>query len=141
MFRQRRRLRHVAAQVLLTWVFALAASIVNACALEPELRHASSYDPHDSGSVSHHHASRTPGGHDPPSPHTDNAPCAKFCDEPSAFAPTLKQQIDSSHAVWCAPPPVDSLALGATPPLASSFAAPHDLRRPTIPISFLRLTL
>ena len=40
MFGQRRRLRHLAAQVLLMWLFALGASIVNACALEPELRHA-----------------------------------------------------------------------------------------------------
>ena len=145
MFGQRRRLRHVAAQVLLMWLFALGASIANACALEPELRHAAtaaSHDQHHAGPGSHHHDSHA-GGHDHPSPHADKAPCAKFCDEPSAGAQTLKQQVDPSHEVWLACPPVNSLILDATPTLASSIAAHHELWRPAvpIPIAFLRLTL
>jgi len=135
----------MAAQVLLMWVFALGASIVNACTLEPELRHAvtaASHDPHHSEPGSHHHDSQA-GGHGHPSPHANNTPCAKFCDEPSAAAQMLKQQVDPSHAVWLASPPVNSLALDATPTRASSVAAHHELWRAgvPIPIAFLRLTL
>ncbi len=128
------------------WSFALGASIVNACVLEPESHHAATSASHEqrhSGLGSRHHDSHAHDGHDHPAPHANNAPCAKFCDEPSAGAQTLKEQIDSSHAVWLAPPPVNSPALDATPPLASSFAAHPELWRPAIPIpiAFLRLTL
>ena len=146
MFGQRRRLRVVAAQVLLTWLFALGAGIVNACVLEPELRHPvtnASHDQHHSGSGSHHHDTHHSGGHDRPSPHANNAPCAKFCDEPSTGAQTLQPQIDPFHAIGLAAPPVNSLTLDATPPVGRAFAADHEQWRPAIPIrlAFLRLAL
>ena len=128
------------------WLLALGAGIVNACALEPELRHpaiTAAHDQHHSGSGNHDHDSHRSGGHDHPSPHADNAPCAKFCDEPSTGAQTLEPQIDPFHAIGLAAPPVNSLTLHATTPLASSFAAHRELWRPAIPIpiAFLRLAL
>ena len=128
------------------WLLALGAGIVNACVLEPELRHpaiTASHAQHDAESRSHHHDSHQSGGHDHPSPHAGNAPCAKFCDEPSTGAQTPKHQIDPFDAVWLAAPPANSPTLDVTTPLASSFAAHQELWRPAIPIpiAFLRLTL
>jgi hypothetical protein len=146
MFGQRHRLRHIAAQVLLVWLFALAAGIVNACVLEPELRHgiaSAVHDGHDAAAANKLQDAHAPGGHDHRLPHGNEAPCAKFCDEPSAGAQTFKQQIDPFNAVWLAPAPVSSLSIDATTPVVGAFAADHELWRPAvpIPIAFLRLTL
>lgn len=146
MFGRRHRLRFVAAQVLLVWLFALAAGIVNACVLEPQARQGVAAAVHDSqdalASKRSHDAHATSGYHQG-SPKADKVPCAKFCADPSAGAQGVKQEIDPSGTVWLAPLPVRPLQIEATPRVAGGFAADPGLRRPAIAIAiaFLRLTL
>jgi hypothetical protein len=147
MFGQRQRLRRTAALVLFGWLFALAAGIVNACVVEPQLRHGSVSAPnnsqHSTVAANPLHDAHAPGGSDHPSPHTGKAPCVKFCDEPSTVAKTLQLQIDPFSAAWLAPLSADPLPVEAKPLPAGGFRASHALWRPAIPIpiAFLRLSL
>lgn len=97
-FTPRSRVRTVASQVLLGWVFALAAGIVNACLIEPHPQLDVAASAHEHG---RHH------GHDgeagPPaevsSKSGDETPaakaaCLKFCDAESVSLPTGKPSSD-----------------------------------------------
>lgn len=123
--------------MLLVWLFALATGIVNACVVEPVLRHAALSSTqqlqHAAGSVGHEHQI----------PHADQPPCAKFCDDESASAPAVTQQVNPPNPVWLAPPPTLSLAVLSAPEPVGAFHAGYEpLRaRIPIPIAFLRLTL
>ena len=146
MLGSRRRIRHVAAQVLLVWLFALGVGIVNACVLEPELREgiaSAALSGHDHATTHESHDGHGFGVHGHPAPHGDKSPCVKFCDEPSVGAQTVKQQVDPFNAVWLGPVPSDSIAIEHAPALAGSLAIDPIRWRPAIPISiaFLRLTL
>lgn len=128
------------------WLFALAAGIANACVLEPQSRQGVAAAVHDSqGALASNpgHGAHASSGHRQGSPKADKAPCAKFCDDPSAGAQGVKQEIDPSSTVWLAPLPMRPLLIEATPRVAGAFAADHGLRRPAaaIAITFLRLTL
>jgi hypothetical protein len=150
MFGQRQRLRRLAAQVLLMWLFALGAGIVNACVIEPELRHAAAFaahgqdDQHHAASHLRHDHAAGSIGHKHRSPHSSKAPCAKFCDEPSASTQPLKQQADEFNAVSLATGPISSFTLSdmSLPPGGVSGAEPERSRGAIpIPIAFLRLAL
>lgn len=143
MFRERRR--QLAAQVLVAWLFALAAGIVNACALGPELRQSTEsagHDPHAASSAIAPHSARA-GAHGEHSPDSDKTPCAKFCDEPAASAQGFKPQTDPFTAAWLATGPQNPPTVATTPRVGHTLAAELAWWRPAIPISiaFLRLTL
>lgn len=146
MFGQQVRLRRLAAHVLFVWLFALTSSIANACVMEPGLRHAplATTDRHDAEARIHRHEHDVRAlGHEHPEPPDDKAPCAKFCDEQSASAPTVKRQMDLLSVAWPAPPPYVSGPLRALRGSDRAFDAEHGTvhARIPIPIAFLRLTL
>lgn len=144
MFRER-RLRQLAAHVLLAWLFALAAGIVNACALGPEPHQGTELAGHDqhaaSSSIGPHSAPA--GAHGDHSPDSDKTPCAKFCDEPAAGTQSFKQQTDPLTTVWLVTGPQNPPTVAATPRVGNTSAAALKAWPPPIPISiaFLRLTL
>lgn len=144
MFSQRKYLRTLAAYMLLVWVFALSAGIVNACVVEPELRHASAAAAHEPAAPAHQHGHAVGATeHQHQAPNADQPPCAKFCADESVSAPIFKQQSDVPSTVWLAPPPTVSLAARAALEQTgvSDIQPALDRARIPIPIAFLRLTL
>ena len=146
MFGQRQRLRRIAAQVLVAWLFMLTAGIVNACVLTPELGHGSAtaaHDEHFAAAAHVSHQTHAAGTHEHRSPHGNNAACAKACNEPSTGAQTLKQKIDPFTAIWLAPSPADTQVTVATAAVAGTPVIGPDPGSTAVPIriAFLRLTL
>jgi hypothetical protein len=90
MFRDRRRLRRWAAQVLLAWLFGIATGIAHACVLRLADPH------HEVASVGQHeHESVASHAHDERSPDADDkANCLDFCEKSSVAAPSLKDRLD-----------------------------------------------
>lgn len=144
MFGRPKRLRRLAAQVLLMWLFALSAGFVNACVLEARLPVVGSASVQVPG---HAHAAPLPDAdpcaHGDSSPEPGKAPCVKFCDEPAAGAQVLKTQFDPSSAAWAALASFSTPTIDAAPPAISAQGADHEAWRPAvpIPIAFLRLVL
>lgn len=95
MFGNRRNLRRWTIQVLLVWVFGIAAGIAHACTLRLADHH------HHNGviaaAVSHaaDHAAMA-HGHDeaPPDDGVAQANCLDFCDKSSVSVPSLKVKFD-----------------------------------------------
>lgn len=147
MFGDRHRLRRIAVQLLVVWFFALAASVVNACLLEPGSRYgdvASAMNGrHDAGAAGHHRYAEAAGAHGHRPSHSGKAPCAKFCDDPSTGAQAIKQQVDPFNTALLAPFPVSAPPLDPTPDKDGAYTAGHALWRPAIPIqiALLRLNL
>ena len=146
MLGQRRRLRRLAAEMLVVWLLALTAGIVNGCVVAPELRHAAlSADHHAAlpASTAGHHG--TDGSADPghPAPGDAHSPCVKFCGDESTSLPTQKQQSATWTGLWLAPPPSPLVAIAAQEPGACAARPDALLRRERvpIPIALLRLTL
>lgn len=145
-FGQRKRLRRLAAQVLLAWLFALTSSVVNACVIEPDLRHeavSSLQSSHGAApSPGHLHTEQAPG-HAHPDSHADKAPCAKFCDDESTSVPTIRQLVNPLGTVWLAPPPNAGLPVQSALESVGAFRVERGSQRARIPIlfAFLRLTL
>lgn len=146
MFGQRKRLRRLAAHMLLVWLFALASGIVNACVVEPELRHAAlaaAQDHHAAAQANQHDPAMAAAAHEHQAPHAAKYPCAKLCDVESVSAPTVKPQADPLNAAWLAPLLVRSLVVHTALVPAGVFDSRHGQLPARIPISiaFLRLTL
>lgn len=141
MFGQPQRLRRLAAQVLLMWLFALASCVVNACMLAPGAQHAAYGDPAQQGQHAHMPCGLADGHSSPPASKT---PCAKFCEEPSANAQTVNiQPNDTFNPVGLPMGPPPSFG---TPVLVEVVDTPSPepvIWRASvpIPIAFLRLTL
>jgi hypothetical protein len=139
-------MRRLAVHVLLVWLFALTAGVVNACVVEPELRRMADAAADESAAAPSAHlqvhaVAAVDDQH--PTPHADKLPCEKFCTDESVSAPASKQQSEVSTTVWLAPPPTASPAVEA----ALARVGVDDARLATIParvpipIAFLRLTL
>lgn len=151
MFGRPQRLRRIAAQVLLMWLFALSAGIANACVLEAQSRRDAASLVHDIdhvavAAVHGDHPSEHPSEHlqgSPGSPDPGKAPCVKFCDEPSAAAQVLKTQVDPPAGAWLAGVSPSAPAVDAPSDGAAVHVARHAPWRPSvpIPIAFLRLAL
>ncbi len=139
MFRSRLRVRHTAALMLLAWLFALAASVAQACVTpmppSPHGEHCALATAHD--------GTAAPGD-------TGNtawkAVCAKFCSDtalPSAKAnPSFDTPADTQPVGL--PVLLVALAFDAEPADHPSQGPPFAdaaLPRPPIPIVFLRLAL
>ena len=147
MFGQRKRLRRIAASVLLGWFFALGAGVVNACIVaaatppaEPAAASGANAEP-TAGPV-HRHDEGAAGA--PASEHrwdTVSATCARFCDDSSASVAVLLPKADSRSSVAAAPSPRPALHVTAPGHHTAGVrtAAPTPPRVP-IPIAFLRLT-
>ena len=144
MFGQPKRLRRLAAQILLGWLFALAAGIVNACVVDVP-RQPAPAAPHEHR---HEHAGPAAHGHDTAaghhhSPGLAKAHCAKFCGDEGSTVPAVKQSFDPGAVAWMAAAPTPGLVFAAgvdaTPLHRADATAPPG--RVPIPIAFLRLTL
>ncbi|MBE0546767.1 MAG: hypothetical protein IH627_03720 [Rubrivivax sp.] len=146
MFWQQRTLGRLAAHMLVVWVFALTAGIVNACVVGAESRHdvlSEAQGPSASAATGAHDGAvgAADGDHPPPCGPTD--PCARFCADESTRLPTLKQPSAPWTGIWLAPPP-SPLAVTAPQDPGQRTARPDALlrrERIPIPIAFLRLTL
>lgn len=148
MFGDRHRLRRIAVQLLVAWLFALAASVVNACLLEPGSRYGDAVasamnDRHAAAAAGHHRDTEAAGAQGHRQSHSGKTPCAKFCDDPSTGAQAIKQQVDPFHTALLVPLPVCAAPVDPTPAEVGAYAADHALWRPAIPvqITFLRLNL
>ncbi len=146
MLGQPKRIRRVAAQVLLAWLIALGVGIANACVVEPGFSEGGvsiSHVGHDQASAHESHDGHDQDGPKHHSPHDGKAPCVKFCDESTVGAQPVKQQVDPFSPVWLGPIPSDSIAIEHTPTLVGPQAIDSIRWRPAIPIAivFLRLTL
>jgi hypothetical protein len=121
-----------AALVLLAWVFGVATSVANACAVR--LSGDVSTGAVDlAGTSGHHH-----GGHEDEA--QDN--CLDFCDKSSLATPTWQGAPDAGSLVWL---PAIFICLVIPAPLllsARSTSTPPGSRGgPPIPIAFQRLAL
>lgn len=139
MFGQRKRLRHMAARMLLVWLFALGTGIVHACIALPQGLPAQG----DAPLAAAHHCDEGPDGAAPEAQPGMGTACAKFCDQKAHGLPSLQPQDDAGATVWMAPPPsvVLDVAMADDTPANNR----HDRWRPPrqvpIPIAYLRLTL
>lgn len=129
LFGRRRRLRVLAAYLLLAWLFALTSSVTHACA-----------------AAAHAHA-HAPGAASPdrePPQHRHETPCDKFCDDESLSPPTsFKQPFDPLHLDGLPPVPAACCAALAQSESAAVRRAGGEPLPAHVPISiaFLRLRL
>lgn len=154
MFAQRSRVRRLAAYMLLVWVMALSAGVVNACVIEPDLHHATQLagessaghgealvhdqveqDGHPTDSSAHEHSN----------PGSAPSQCIKFCDDESTSVPSGRVQSEPMDPVhWL----MLTTAIPASAPVGNELVAwvmspsawvPH--RQGPILYAFLRLAL
>ncbi|NML16950.1 hypothetical protein [Azohydromonas caseinilytica] len=128
-----RQLRRWAALVLLAWLFGVAMSVANACALRLSGDASAALVEHAEAS-SHHHND----GHD----NESQANCLDFCEESSVAVSTWQAVPDLTSLAWL-PTVFITLVIPAPPSLsARSVCAPPDVAAgPPIPITLRRLTL
>jgi len=139
MFNNRRRLRRWTAQVLIVWLFGLAMSVANACALGESVHHRSdaamTAASHDSDSQKHHH--------DDEQGDTAKVDCLNFCEKSSIGAPQLKV-VDDLSTLGFALLASNTLSVsGLAEPTAGQLVvdSPHLGGGPPPRIAFQRLTL
>lgn len=140
MFRDRRRLRRWATQVLLVWLFGIATGMANACALRVAAHH------HESASASAvHHETGMSHDHGRQSQDADEqVNCLDFCEKSSVAATSLKFTLDQggdvqSFAILPSPSP----GVAAWPVVASARGGGVRATRggPPPRIAFQRLAL
>jgi hypothetical protein len=145
-FTQRNRVRTVAAKVLLGWVFALAAGIVNACLIEPHPRLEPVTSAQEHGGHHGHDGDAGPAAvSSKPSDETSaaKAACLKFCDAEFVSLPTGKPPSDPWQiALVALPPPLLQATLdpGQRERLDIAPLGPDGRHVPLI-IAYLRLAL
>lgn len=128
MFAQTARVRRLAAQMLLVWLFALATGIVNACAMAP---------------TAHAPMTHAPGCDACPDAHPAGAAqaCAKFCADESTSVRAAKHDYDPWMGLGVAVVP--TMALSVVVPAHVPDRRPHDApptaARIPVAIAFLRL--
>ena len=131
--------------MLVVWLFALVTGVVNACTVAPEFRHDTSAQAHQQRDPmpAQAHERSSSLGHDEGVLHAGNAPCTKFCDQPSTTAQVLKQQTDAFAVLGLPAVPGHGLRFDATADVASAAAIEHTRRPAAVPIliAFLRLAL
>lgn len=147
-FGQRQRLRRFASGMLLVWLFALSAGVVNACVVAPELRKQETVAaaPHQHGAATAHHHETSAGAAEPEhqTPAVGEAACTRFCDEPAASAPVFKQPVGDQVQVLWMPATASQASAGRTSvPGSHAFDARPWPPGPTVPvrIAFLRQAL
>ena len=144
-----RRLRRLAAYVLLVWLFGLGSGIVNACVVAVQLRHvehAAVQAHHDHGAMAVDSAvaeNAHPGAHDDGQGNLARPPCERLCDGPPAAPQADKQSVNPLGTAWLAAAPLPSFdfRLLARPSATTPDAGLRWVATIPIPIAFLRLTL
>jgi hypothetical protein len=147
-----RPLRRTAWATLAVWVFAMAAGVVNACALSPGSIERATQQVgivvHDaqvgvsspSAIDSHHEQSETVGHHDH-GQDPGKGSCLKFCDdESSAIAKVKLPVVDLSATLLTAAAPWSAIIAVGAAGFRRSLARPEP-QGPPLVIRFLRLTL
>lgn len=149
MIAQTARVRRLAAQVLLVWLFALASGLVNACVIAPQLyslesgqREAPMSDAMAGAPAQMVHAG-CPDCPDEGATSLSPGACGKFCLDESASVPTAKLALDPGPALGIALVPTLALSVAEAGPRLQprSDAAPPPKARVPVPIAFLRLAL
>jgi hypothetical protein len=140
MFRDRRRLRRWATQMLLVWLLGIGTGMAHACVLGLADHH------HDDTSLAVTHTdSVRPHGHSgSPPAGDDRANCLDFCEKSAVTAPSLKSKLDQGGncqltGILPSPSPLLTGWVTATPALLGG-AIPR-LGGPPPRIAFQRLTL
>lgn len=140
----RRQLRRTAWATLLVWVLALAAGVVNACALTPAgpierailqvrivVHDAQGSEPASAAIESHHEHGQDSG----------KASCLKFCDEESSAVAKIKLPVvDLSSTLLTAAEPWSAIGAAGGAGFRQSLERPGS-QGPPLVIPFLRLTL
>jgi hypothetical protein len=142
---QAQRLRRLALHVLLAWLLALGAGVVNACVVQSGIHNpghpAAHGDPHAVKPQAHVQAHDAAAhGHES---HPDTPPCERCCDDPSALPQAAKQPNQPLSGFWLASAPIPSFIFQALSEVDGALDSSSVRWRATIPISiaFLRLTL
>ncbi len=148
-FGQRQRLRRFASGMLLVWLFALSAGVVNACVVAPELARqetvAAASHQHDA--TPGHHQETSAGAAEPQdkAPAVGAAACTRFCAEPAASATASKQPVeDMVPVLWLPAIMLSPVWTGHTSaPAIHAFDARPWPPGPTVPvrIAFVRQAL
>lgn len=129
----RYQLRRWATFALLAWLFGIATSFANACALRLPSDAAAALVEH-AGTAEHHHSDD----------HEDDsqANCLDFCQEWSVAAASWQSAPDPASLAWL-PATLISVVLPAPSPTGShAVSAWHEpTGGPPIPIAYLRLAL
>ena len=149
-FAHPKQLRRMAARMLLAWLFALAAGIVNACVVEPGgHQHALSTASHGPGLQGEHHgpaaaaASQDADSDDGSVASKAKANCVKFCGDQATGVPIVKPPTDPSAGTCIALPSAFQAEATLRDPRAE-FGAPESPPphgRIPILIAFRRLAL
>jgi hypothetical protein len=135
----RRRLRRTARATLMVWLFALAAGVVNACALAPA-------GPAQRGDTPAELAVRgpdaaAPAGHEGHDQDSGKVSCLKFCDDESSAIVKLKLLlVDFGSSLAAMAAPWNLTAASGNIGLRPSSERPGS-QGPPLVIRFLRLTL
>lgn len=149
----RRQLRRTAWATLVVWMLAMAAGVVNACALTPSgseeratvqggivVHEAHVVAPSSSAIESHHLQSET-GGHHDHGQDSGKGSCLKFCDdESSAIAKVKLPVVDLSATLLTAAAPWSAFVAVGGAAFRQSLQRPGS-QGPPLVIRFLRLTL
>lgn len=149
----RRQLRRTAWATLMVWVLAMAAGVVNACALTPSgsverttqqvgivVHDAHVGVPSSSAIDSHHEPSETVGHHEHEQD-SGKGSCLKFCDdESSAIAKVKLPVVDLSATLLTVAAPWSAIVAVGGAGFRQSLERPGS-QGPPLVIRFLRLTL
>lgn len=133
MLARMRRLRRLAAYVLLAWLFGLGSGVVHACVVQGELDHAQQ-------AASHAAAAHEAHGHESDHAHP---PCEKFCDEVSVVSQAAKPPAGVAIGSWAISARLPALSFPNAPVTSANVSASDIRWRGSIPVSiaFLRLAL
>lgn len=133
--------------MLLVWLFALGAGIVNACVVQVQVREAAHAVPHDHQDLGAALVAdpAVAANHDSHEHEADSSqpPCKRLCDGPSAAPQTEKQPSNPLSGFWLAAAPLPSFSFQSSIPTDRIVPSMHVRWRKAIPISiaFLRLAL
>lgn len=140
------RVRRLAAQVLLAWLFALASGIVNACVLAPGMHAAAAKVAAGvtaMQSMPGDHEAGCPDCPDEGGASSPTSACAKFCVDGSSGSPSAQQVFDPWPALGIAVVPTMALSVvdAQLPAVDRPGGVPPHQATASIPIAYLRLTL
>jgi len=149
----RQQLRRIAVAMLVVWVLALAAGVINACALAPGwpidrsvlqvgiVVHDVHADALTSAALESHHEQAEAVGHHGHGQDSGKGSCLKFCDdESSAIVKVQLPVVDLSATLLTATEPWNAVIAAGGAGFQQSLERPGS-HGPTLVIRFLRLTL
>lgn len=149
----RRQLRRTTWATLMVWVLAIAAGVVNACALTPSstaeratlhvgtVVHDAHADAPSSAAIDSHHEQSETVGHHGHGQDSGKVSCLKFCDDESSAIATVKLPVvDLSATLLTAAVPWSAIVATCGAGFRHLLERPES-QGPPLVIRFLRLTL